>query len=130
MKLECFECGAIIEADGADAAEAFPDHARENHDRPYPEEAVRTYARDLVDATERISSDTERRPVLGNVVVHRVTEDRLDDWLRFFDHDAFAGNPAWASCYCLEPHASAPPETPERRVVADAPGRGAPWVEA
>ena len=25
MKLECFECGAIIEADGADAAEALTD---------------------------------------------------------------------------------------------------------
>jgi GNAT superfamily N-acetyltransferase len=46
--------------------------------------------------------------------VHPVTEDRVDDWLRFFDHDAFAGNPDWASCYCLEPHVPATPEQPER----------------
>jgi GNAT superfamily N-acetyltransferase len=46
--------------------------------------------------------------------VHRVTEDRIEDWLRFFDHDGFAGNPDWASCYCLEAHVPAPPEMPER----------------
>ena len=43
-----------------------------------------------------------------------MTKDRIDDWLRFFDHDAFAGNPDWASCYCLEPHVPATPEQPER----------------
>jgi len=43
-----------------------------------------------------------------------VTEDRIGDWLRFFDHDGLAGNPDWAACYCLEPHVPAPPEQPER----------------
>ncbi len=43
-----------------------------------------------------------------------MTGDRVDDWFRFFDHDAFADNPDCASCYCLEPHAPAPPEMPER----------------
>ena len=43
-----------------------------------------------------------------------MTKDRIDDWLRFFDHDGFAGNPDWASCYCLEPHEPATPEQPER----------------
>ena len=46
--------------------------------------------------------------------MYPVTEDRVDDWLRFFDRDAFAGNPDWASCYCLEPHVPATPEQPER----------------
>ena len=46
--------------------------------------------------------------------VHPVTGDRVDDWLRFFDHDGFAGNPDWAACYCLEPHVPATPEQPER----------------
>lgn len=32
----------------------------------------------------------------------------------FFDHEAFAGNPNWASCYCLEPHDPPKPELPER----------------
>jgi GNAT superfamily N-acetyltransferase len=26
-----------------------------------------------------------------------------DAWLRFFDHEAFADNPRWASCYCQYP---------------------------
>lgn len=29
----------------------------------------------------------------------------LDDWLSFFDHDAFPDNPAWAGCYCHFFHA-------------------------
>jgi hypothetical protein len=51
---------------------------------------------------------------IGEVTVYPVTEDRVDDWLRFFDRDAFAGNPDWASCYCLEPHVPATSEQPER----------------
>jgi GNAT superfamily N-acetyltransferase len=31
-----------------------------------------------------------------------------------FDHDGFAGNPDWASCYCLEPHVPATPGHPAR----------------
>ena len=29
-----------------------------------------------------------------------LTPDRLPDFLRFFDGDAFADNPTWSSCYC------------------------------
>ena len=64
-------------------------------------------------------------------------------------HDAFAGNPSWASCYCLEHHVPAPPEEPERAwrdarammverldrgttfgYLAYADGRPAGWVNA
>ena len=38
----------------------------------------------------------------------------MGDWLHFFDHDGFAGNPDWASCYCLDPHVPATPDQPER----------------
>jgi GNAT superfamily N-acetyltransferase len=38
----------------------------------------------------------------------------VGDWLRLFDHDGFADNPDWASCYCLEPHVPATPDLPER----------------
>jgi GNAT superfamily N-acetyltransferase len=115
VKVECFECGAIIEADGTQAvADAFVVHARESHTWPYPEEAIRTYAHNYAEATERMSGDTERRPVIGEVAVHRVTEDRIEDWLQFFDHDAFAGNPSWASCYCLEPHVPTTGQRPWR----------------
>ena len=32
--------------------------------------------------------------------VHPLSPERLPDYLRFFDGDAFADNPKWASCYC------------------------------
>jgi len=32
--------------------------------------------------------------------IHPLSPERLPDYLRFFDGDAFADNPRWASCYC------------------------------
>lgn len=115
MQARCFECGTLIEAATADAVEdAFVAHGTEVHAWSYPEQAVRNYARNFAEAVDRLGGDTERLPEIGEVSVHAVTTDRIDDWLRYFDHDAFAGNPDWASCYCLEPHIPAPPEMPER----------------
>jgi GNAT superfamily N-acetyltransferase len=115
VKVKCFECAALIEADDADAvAHAFVAHGQERHAWSYPEQAVRTYARNYAEATERLTGGTERLSEIADVTVHPVTQDRVDDWLRFFDYDAFADNPDWASCYCLEPHVPAPPEQPER----------------
>jgi GNAT superfamily N-acetyltransferase len=34
------------------------------------------------------------------VVVRPLTHHLLDDWLAFFDRDAFADNPDWSGCYC------------------------------
>ena len=115
MNVKCFECGAMVDGDDSDAvADAFVAHGRESHTWSYPEEAIRNYARNYAEATERLTGSTERLSEIGDVTVHPMIEDRLDDWLRFFDHDAFAGNPDWASCYCLEPHLPATPEQPER----------------
>jgi hypothetical protein len=115
VKVKCFGCDALIEADDSDAvADAFVAHGQESHAWPYPQEAIRNYARNYAEATERLTGATERLSEIGAVTVQPVTEDRVDDWLRFFDHDAFAGNPDWASCYCLEPHVPAAPEQPER----------------
>lgn len=115
MNVKCFGCEALIEADDADAiADAFVAHAREHHTWSYAEEALRNYARNYADATERLSGDTERLPEIGEITVHPISAERVDDWLQFFDRDGFAGNPDWASCYCLEPHVPAPREQPER----------------
>jgi GNAT superfamily N-acetyltransferase len=115
VKVKCFGCDAVIEADAPDAvADAFMAHGQESHTWAYPEEAIRNYARNYVEATERLTGATERLSEIGAVTVRPVTGDRVDDWLRFFDHDAFAGNPDWASCYCLEPHVPATPAKPER----------------
>jgi GNAT superfamily N-acetyltransferase len=115
VKVKCFECAELIEAEDSDAAvNAFAAHGRERHTWSYPEEAIWTYARNYADATERLTGGTERLSAIASITVHPVTEDRVDDWLRFFDHEAFAGNPDWAACYCLEPHVPTTPEEPER----------------
>lgn len=123
MWMECFACHVRIEGGDAETiADRFVAHAGESHDWPYPEEAIRNHARNYVEARERLTGGTERLAEIGEVTIHPVSEDRIDDWLGFFDHDAFAGNPDWASCYCLEPHTPPTDESPERpwrRVRAD-----------
>lgn len=114
MRVECFGCDAVIEADdAATISDRFVAHARESHEWSYTDEALRNHARNVAEATERLTGGTERLPQIGEVIVHPVTEERIDDWLQFFDHDAFAGNPGWASCYCLEPHE---PENDDERI--------------
>jgi GNAT superfamily N-acetyltransferase len=119
VKVKCFGCDASIEADGVDdVVDAFVVHGQERHTWAYPEEAIRNYARNYAEASERLTGGTERLSEIGDVTVHSLSEDRVGDWLRFFDYEAFCGNPDWASCYCLEPHVPATPERPER-----------PWCE-
>lgn len=101
MELDCFECGATVQAtDLSELGDRFLDHARSRHDWPYPDQAIRNYA----EATQRLTGPSERRPELGALTIHPVSEDRLEDWTTFFDHEAFVGKPEWAGCYCLEPH--------------------------
>ena len=115
MKVKCFGCDAVIEADDADGvADAFVVHGLNRHTWSYPEQAIRNYARNYGEATERLTGGTERLSEIAEITVHPVTRERIEDWVRYFDHDAFAGNPDWASCYCLEPHIPAQPEHPER----------------
>jgi GNAT superfamily N-acetyltransferase len=115
VHVKCFECAALLEAEDPDAVvHTFVAHGQQVHRWSYPEVAIRNYARNYAEATERISTDTARRSEIAEVTIHPVTDDRVEDWLRLFDRDAFAGNPDWASCYCLEPHVPAPPELPER----------------
>jgi GNAT superfamily N-acetyltransferase len=150
VKVKCFGCDALIEAGDSDAVtDAFVAHGQESHNWSYPEEAIRNYARNYAEATARLTGGTERLSEIAAVTIQPVTTERIDDWLRFFDHDAFAGNPDWASCYCLEPHVPATPEQPERlwcytrRTVAErlrggttfgylayVDGRAAGWVNA
>jgi len=115
MWMECFAGDAKITGDDVGAVvDRFVAHAREGHDWTYPEEALRNYARNYAEANVRLTGSTERLSEIGEVTVHPVSTDRVDDWISFFDHYAFAGNPDWASCYCLEPHAPAGEENPER----------------
>jgi GNAT superfamily N-acetyltransferase len=115
MKIKCFACDTPIEAaDANSVVDAFVAHGQQSHTWTYPERAIRNYARNYAEATERLTGSTERLPEIGDITIHPVTPDRIADWLQLFDHDGFAGNPDWASCYCLEPHLPATPDEPER----------------
>ena len=98
----CPFCETAIEADDLDAfGRAGLVHVRSEHDdMPYPDMAVRNYFEGMV----RCAGPTERLESIGEVEVHPVTEDRIDDWLAFFDNDALADIPQYTSCYCFEPH--------------------------
>jgi len=98
----CDACGTTVHGADVEAfAEAYLVHARADHpDWPYTDTAIRNYA----EATQRLTGPTQRLESIDEVTIHPVTEDRIDDWLSFFDHDGFADNPAWAGCYCTEPH--------------------------
>jgi len=50
--------------------------------------------------------------------VRRLTPDRLDDYLRYFDGPAFADNPVWSRCYCLSYHLNAMPDDFDERTAA------------
>src|SRR5262249_42482138 len=39
------------------------------------------------------------------MIIKELSPSLRDDYLRFFDRDAFADNPKWASCYCYFAHA-------------------------
>jgi GNAT superfamily N-acetyltransferase len=101
MHTDC-QCGHRVEAHDLEGlGDAFLAHIRAEHDDwPYPDRAVRNYA----EATQRLTGPSERLATLGSVAIHPVTDDRLDDWTAFFDHDGFVGSPEWAACYCTEPH--------------------------
>ena len=115
MQVKCFTCDTLIEAvDLVAIADAFVAHGHDAHTWTYPERAVRNYACNYAEAAERLSHDVTRRDAIGGVTIHPVTPANLTDWLRFFDHDGFAGNPDWASCYCLEHHVPSTPDEPER----------------
>src|SRR6476469_8298475 len=91
----CEECGATVEAENDDAfGAAFLEHTRTVHPEwnQFPDRAVTNFGEALL----RLTGRRERLESIGSILVERVTEERIDDWLSFFDHDGFVGNPAWA----------------------------------
>ena len=120
MWIECFEKDARF--DGAEIeslVKQLVTHVRATHDVPYPDEEIRLWAKNFAVASVREDGPVDRLRSIGSVEVHPVTEERIDDWLRFFDRDAFPDNPDWGSCYCLHPHTGDVPERPWRDVRAE-----------
>jgi GNAT superfamily N-acetyltransferase len=120
MWIECPGGDERFEGDDADElVTRLLAHVRGAHEVPWSDEETATWARNFAEATHREDGPVERLPRIGDIEVHPVTEDRIDDWLRFFDRDAFPDNPDWGSCYCLGPHTGEVPERPWRDVRAD-----------
>jgi GNAT superfamily N-acetyltransferase len=103
LSTPCHVCGEAIEGEDLGAVgEAARAHVRARHpgEVPYPDMAVRNY----FEGQARMTGGSERLAEIGEVEIHAVTEDRLDDWLAFFDFDAMVGVAENSACYCLEPH--------------------------
>jgi GNAT superfamily N-acetyltransferase len=96
------ECGNEIRAGEPEAlVSSFLRHCDQAHPEwQVGEQAVRNY----LEALDRLTGPTERLDEIGTVEVHPVLDGQVDDVLRFFDHDVFADNPGWASCYCMFHH--------------------------
>lgn len=52
----------------------------------------------------KLQAELARVESIGTVEIRDVTPERLDDYLAFFDHEAFRDYPAWRACYCMETH--------------------------
>ncbi len=125
MWIGCFDGDVRLDAEGeGDSSvetlvDRFVAHVRATHDVAYPDDELRIWARNFAEASVRADGPVGRRPSIGTIDVHPVSADRIDDWLRLFDRDAFPDNPDWGSCYCLHPHSGDGPERPWRAVRAE-----------
>jgi len=98
IQITC-DCGRMFEAESED--DLFPvmrRHADEAHaDLGLADQNIRDY----VAAAVRSGPPKPRVERLGSVEIRALAPDRREDFLAFFDHEAFADNPAWAGCYCM-----------------------------
>jgi ribosomal protein S18 acetylase RimI-like enzyme len=109
-------CGSKIEAPDADAlSKAYWAHTAEAHGD------LKVSQQRLDDAEAAIRRtggwDGVAAPP-AEIEIRPLTAAAKDDYLRFFDQDAFPDNPAWASCYCISYHVDMPPEQFDERGAA------------
>ena len=93
-------CGQRVEApDGAALEAAFFAHTDSQH----PQIKVSDSRREAVaDAIRRSGGwDGEQVRLPAEIELRPLTPALKDDYLTFFDADAFPDNPVWAACYCL-----------------------------
>jgi len=100
-------CGAAIAAPDRSGLEpALLDHFNTAH----PQLRITAMAvTNYLDAVDRLAGQpTERVQRVERIEAFPVTDERINDVLTFFDGPAFADNPAWAVCYCMELHRDDP----------------------
>jgi len=80
-------------------------------------EAILRGLRLQVDPAAR--AELARLDEIGEIDIRDLTRERLGDYLRFFDDEAFRDNPAWQGCYCMETHWAGSSEEWAGRTAAD-----------
>jgi GNAT superfamily N-acetyltransferase len=60
--------------------------------------------RNFLEALDRMDPPGSRLEVVGPIETHRVTPDRIADFLEYFDCRAYADYPIWGACYCMAHH--------------------------
>lgn len=92
-----------MEGEGDDARFAV---MRRHSDEAHPEMGItEAMIRELVARQAGMTAwDGQPRRLSGAPVVRALAPERVDDFLGFFDRDAFMDNPIWASCYCMAYH--------------------------
>lgn len=110
-------CGAKLEADDAPALQdEYLRHTREAHSDL---NLLQSRVEDGASSILRTGGwDGEREELSGEVEVRPLTPALADDYVQFFDRDAFKDNPAWASCYCLAYHVQLPPDVWEAHTAS------------
>ena len=105
-KHTCGDCQVTVEAIDRDGLVA---KALDHYSSLHPQWGLNQMAiENYLDAEERMTGGTERLPTIGDIEIKAVTRDQIADVLDFFDKDAYAGNPAWAGCYCMFFHRDDP----------------------
>jgi GNAT superfamily N-acetyltransferase len=109
-------CGARIDGEDADAlSKAYRSHTAEAHPdlRVSPQRLA-----DAEAALRRTGGWDGRVAKAAEIEIRPLAPAAKDDYLRFFDRDAFADNPAWASCYCIAYHLALSPAAFDERGAA------------
>ncbi len=107
MYVKCFSCNAVFKSDDLDSLiDAVVAMGSRRTPGPTPRPSAITCRTTLRRPCGSPGAPNDGRDRTRHD--HPVTDWRIDDWLRFFDHDAFAGNPDWASCCTSGPHRRRP----------------------
>jgi len=92
-------CGERLEAVDSEALyAALVTHNKVQHPEvELPPEVMQQAERRL---GESASWDGRAHRLAADIEIRELTPSLVDDYLGFFDRDAFMDNPGWASCYC------------------------------